>query len=465
MDPTEHTRTPAGHPRGGLTGPDLAAQLVQVARCVKGVVQGKSLTDLLGAVPTDLRPGVQALSFHVLRRWGRAQALVRRLAPRKPDALTDALLTSAVALMPDETGDGGGVDAPRYSAHTVVDQAVEAAKKSPDTRRQAGFINACLRRLRRDAQDLAAGLDEDPQVRWNHPVWWVQRLRHDHPAHWQAILQANDRPGPMTLRVNRRRQSRGAYLERLRDVGMEATPVGEDGLVLQQPQPVHRLPGFEQGACSVQDAAAQLAAPLLLAGMSPRRPDGGRWRVLDACAAPGGKTAHLLEMADLDLLALDMDPVRCERIGENLRRLGLSADLRAVDASDTAAWWDGRPFDAILLDAPCSASGIVRRHPDVRWLRRDADIGQLAGIQRQLLDALWPLLAPGGRLLYATCSVFRQEGEAQAAAFLSRHSDACRQPSAGHLLPGLTGGTADMADNVPGGYDGFFYARFDKQIG
>lgn len=463
MDPKERTRTPTGHDRNGMTGPGLAVQLVQVARCVRGVTQGKSLTDLLGAVPADLRPGVQALSFHVLRRWGWAQAMARRLAPRKPDALTDALLISALALMPVATGDGGSTDAPRYSAHTVVDQAVEAAKKAPETRRQAGFINACLRRLRREVQDLEAGLVDEPQARWNHPVWWVQRLRRDHPGHWQTILQANDRPGPMTLRVNRRLQSRDAYQDRLRDLGMEATPVGEDGLVLHQPQPVQRLPGFELGCCSVQDAAAQLAAPLLLAGMPPRSPDGERWRVLDACAAPGGKTAHLLEMADLDLLALDMDPVRCERIGDNLRRLGLSADLRAMDASDTATWWDGRPFDAILLDAPCSASGIVRRHPDVRWLRREADIGQLAGIQRQLLDALWPLLAPGGRLLYATCSVFRQEGEAQAAAFLSRHSDACRQPSAGHLLPGLTGGTADMADNVPGGYDGFFYARFDKR--
>ncbi|MFP5466153.1 MAG: 16S rRNA (cytosine(967)-C(5))-methyltransferase RsmB [Gammaproteobacteria bacterium] len=463
MASAEHSPPSTGRAPGGPAGPSLAVQLVQVARCVKGVGQGQSLTDLLTAVPAELRPGVQALSFHVLRRWGRARALVRRLALRKPEPATDALLTAAVALMPEGAGATPEKDAPRYSAHTVVDQAVEAAKKSPDTRRQAGFINACLRRLLREAPALAAGLEDDVQARWNHPAWWVQRLRRDHPDHWQAILDANDRPGPMTLRINRRQVSRDAYREQLLETGLQTDPVGEDGLVLQQPQPVHRLPGFDQGLCSVQDAAAQLAAPLLLEGMAPCRPDGKPWRVLDACAAPGGKTAHLLERADLDLLALDLDPVRCARIGENLRRLGLSASVRAADAAQTATWWDGRLFDAILLDAPCSASGIVRRHPDVRWLRRETDVGQLAETQRRLLDALWPLLAPGGHLLYATCSVFRDEGERQASAFLSRHKDALHRPSAGHLLPGRAVVAADMIDNVPGGYDGFFYARFDKR--
>lgn len=462
MVSADHLPPSPDRARAGPVGPSLAVQLVQVARCVKGVSQGQSLTDLLTAVPVELRPGVQALSFHVLRRWGRAHALVRRLAPRKPDPATDALLTTAVALMPDVAKGLGETDAPHYSAHTVVDQAVEAAKKSQDTRRQAGFINACLRRLLREAAALVAGLDEDVQARWNHPAWWVQRVRRDYPGHWQAILEASQRPGPMTLRINRRQVGQDDYRERLLKAGFEAEPVGEDGLVLRHPQPVHGLPGFDQGSCSVQDAAAQLAAPLLLEGMAPRRPDGRPWRVLDACAAPGGKTAHLLERADLDLLALDMDPVRCARIDDTLRRLGLSADVRAADASRTADWWDGRYFDAILLDAPCSASGIVRRHPDVRWLRRETDIVRLATIQRQLLDALWPLLAPGGRLLYATCSVFRDEGEGQATAFLSRHSDARRRPSAGHLLPGDAGGGADMAHNVPGGYDGFYYARFDK---
>ena len=221
---------------------------------------------------------------------------------------------------------------------------------------------------------------------------------------------------------------------------------------------MERLPGFAQGLCSVQDGAAQLAAGLLL--------DGRDWapgaRVLDACAAPGGKTAHLLERADLEVLALDVDARRCDRIHDNLGRLGLRAQVKAADAGEPAAWWDGRPFDAILLDAPCTASGIVRRHPDVRWLRRASDVEQLAAIQRRLLDTLWPLLKPGGRLLYCTCSVFKAEGQDQVAAFLRRHTDARHIPVVGHLLPGIAVSDGEFNDNASGGYDGFYYARLDK---
>lgn len=448
------------------SAPALAAQLELVARCARGVVsQGKSLTDLLAQVPPATRPGVQSLVFHVLRRWGRAQALVRRLAPRRPEAATEALLTVAVALMVDQLSGVPEAGSPHYDVHTLVNQTVEAAKRAQTTRRHAPFINACLRRLLRDSASLQDGLEQDLQARWNHPAWWVQRLRRDHPQHWSEILQANNRAGPMTLRVNRRRISRGSYGEALQREGWTASPVGDDGWVLDRPQPVDRLPGFGDGLCSVQDAAAQLAAPMLLDGMTARRPDGARWRVLDACAAPGGKTAHLLECADLDLLALDVDPVRCERISQTLARLGLVAQVRAADAARPDDWWDGRRFDAILLDAPCSASGIVRRHPDVRWLRREDDVLRLAQIQRQLLETLWALLVPGGRLLYVTCSVFRAEGEDQILAFLSRHSDARRQPSVGHLLPSSTSAGPDFADNVPGGYDGFYYARLDKDAG
>jgi 16S rRNA (cytosine967-C5)-methyltransferase len=236
--------------------------------------------------------------------------------------------------------------------------------------------------------------------------------------------------------------------------------LGEDGLVLTAPHPVERLPGFAQGLCSVQDGAAQLAAGLLL--------DGRVWtpddRLLDACAAPGGKTAHLLERADLDLLALDVDPRRCERVHDNLRRLGLKAQVNAADAGLPGTWTDGRLFDAILLDAPCTASGIVRRHPDVRWLRRASDVDQLAALQRRLLDTLWPLLKPGGRLLYCTCSVFRAEGQDQVAAFLERHTDTVAIPSVGHLRPGTVVVDREFNDNESGGYDGFFYARFDKAL-
>lgn len=416
------------------------------------VEQGRSLSDVLPQVAAVLRPGVQALTFQTLRQLGAARALGRQLVQRAPAPPVLALLHTALAvLLGDEQGG-------HYQPHTVVDQAVEAAKQSRATRMQAGFLNACLRRFLREREALCAGLDSDLVARWNHPLWWIQRLQRDHPDHWQAILRANNQPGPMALRINRRRADRASYHLALQAAGMAATPVGDDGLVLAAPQPVERLPGFARGHCSVQDAAAQMAAGLLL--------DGREWspsdRVLDACAAPGGKTAHLLERADLDLLALDVDPRRCERIHDNLRRLGLLAEVQCADAAQTAGWWDGRAFDAILLDAPCTASGIVRRHPDVRWLRRATDVDQLVAIQRQLLEALWPLLKPGGRLVYGTCSVFKAEGSDQVAAFLGRHTDAVLQPSPGHLLPGTVTPEGEFHDNVPGGYDGFFYACIVK---
>jgi 16S rRNA (cytosine967-C5)-methyltransferase len=274
----------------------------------------------------------------------------------------------------------------------------------------------------------------------------------------------------MVLRVNLRHGSVAAYLLRLADAGLRAQPVtdpafGGQALVLEQACPVQALPGFAEGDVSVQDLSAQRAAPLLLGGsgpgmLPPLRPGA---RVLDACAAPGGKTAQLLELADLDLLALDTDPQRLQRVQQTLDRLRLPAagskvQLQTADARDTASWWDGRPFDAILLDAPCTASGIVRRHPDVRWLRRPGDVAALAAIQRALLDALWPLLAPGGRLLYATCSLFPAEGAHQIDAFLQRH--AAQQPRLAAASPGHLLGVPDnpgMSEAGPAG-DGFFYA-------
>ena len=263
----------------------------------------------------------------------------------------------------------------------------------------------------------------------------------------------------MTLRVHAARTSAAAYVERLASLGIAARAPGApapQAVVLDKPVPVSALPGFAEGLVSVQDAAAQLAAPLVVgAGL----PAGAR--VLDACAAPGGKTAHLLELQpDLRLTALDADAQRLARVQENLQRLGQAATLKAADARQTAAWWDGQPFDAILLDAPCSASGIVRRHPDVRWLRRPDDITALAQVQAELLDALWPLLAPGGRLVYATCSVFRAEGQAQLDAFLQRQADA-----KSHAVPGFTGHLLPLADNDPPmapPLDGFFYALLTR---
>ena len=270
----------------------------------------------------------------------------------------------------------------------------------------------------------------------------------------------------MTLRVNARRSSAAAYVERLAAQGLaarrlDAPAYGGQAIVLDTPCPVTALPGFADGDVSVQDAAAQRAAPLLLGDGAV--PAGAR--VLDACAAPGGKTAHLLERADLDLLALDSDPLRLQRVQETLNRLKLSATLKAADARDTARWWDGRPFDAILLDAPCTASGIVRRHPDVRWLRRPDDAAALARVQADLLAALWPLLKPGGRFVYATCSLFKAEGQQQIDAFLQRQGPAQARldpASPGHLLP-LADNSGQTGSAPPAGLeDGFFYALLHK---
>ncbi|OIQ68499.1 ribosomal RNA small subunit methyltransferase B [mine drainage metagenome] len=234
--------------------------------------------------------------------------------------------------------------------------------------------------------------------------------------------------------------------------------MGQFGVVLESACPVQRLPGFAQGWVSVQDSAAQLAAPLLLcaAGTTPA------WRVLDACAAPGGKTAHLLELADVAVTALDIDPLRCARIEQNLARLGLQAEVITADAAEVAAWWDGVPFDAILLDAPCSASGVVRRHPDIRWLRRHSDIAQLAALQQRLLQRLWPLLKRGGRLLYCTCSIFRAEGQQQIKSFLASNTAAALLPSPGHLLAAGEAQAATSVDNLACDHDGFYYALLEK---
>jgi 16S rRNA (cytosine967-C5)-methyltransferase len=345
-----------------------------------------------------------------------------------------------------------------YDAFTLVNQTVEAAKKMPSIKAQAPFINACLRRFLRERETLVTQTERDPVARWNHPKWWIERLQSDWPNDWQAILHANNQRAPMTLRVNTRRTTRAQYMAALQAAGLSATPVVENGLQLTQSVAVHRLPGFGDGLASVQDAAAQLAAPLLLGPQAQV----GTPRVLDACSAPGGKTAHLLEWADAEVTALDSDASRCERVHQTLFRLGLNARVLAHDAADVPAWWDGVPFDAILLDAPCSGAGIVRRHPDIRWLRRDTDIAQLVAVQARLLDALWPLLKPGGRLLYATCSVFKAEGIDQINAFLARNTQVKIGPSPGHLLPGIATTDASSIDNLLGDHDGFFYALLEK---
>ncbi len=481
----------------------LARLLELTADAVQAVRSGRSLTDVLAQAPAAARPAVQALSFHVLRWLGSATELRALLAPKTPPPNVDALLVSALALL------WPGEPLP-YAEHTLVDQAVSAARLRVPA--AAAFINAVLRRFLRERDALVAAVGRSPLGAYNHPLWWIERLRHDWPADWQALLAAANQRPPMTLRINQRRCSGASYQQRLAALGRASKllhpsaaegSAEAQGLVLEAPCPVHQLPGFAEGEFSVQDAAAQRAAPLLLAGLKAQGAEQALPRVLDACAAPGGKTAHLLELARLDLLALDSDPSRLVRVGEGLRRLQLlptpavppafavagapgavalegaaggppadadgpgasCVEVRVGDARQPRDWWDGRPFDAILLDAPCTASGIVRRHPDVRWLRRADDVAALVRIQAQMLDALWPLLAPGGRLLYATCSVFKAEGQHQIDAFLQRLGPGAARldPAApGHLLTSRDNATSGLSGRDPTGHDGFFYALLHK---
>jgi 16S rRNA (cytosine967-C5)-methyltransferase len=429
----------------------LATLLAHAADAVAAVRAGQSLNDALARCPAPARPGTQALAFHALRWLGAAEVVRRRLAAKAPPAEVDALLLTALALL-WPPGD------PPYAEHTLVDQAVAAATRRVP--RSAGFVNAVLRRFGREREVVVAAALADPLARFNHPAWWLDRLRADWPELWPAIADADNVHPPMTLRVNVRRTTAAEYVAALTAEGIDAHALGGAAIGLVSPVPVTRLPGFVAGLVSVQDANAQRAAPLLLA-----RPLAPGARVLDACAAPGGKTAHLLELAELDLLAIDRDPSRLARVDQTLARLGLRAETRVADAGTPAAWWDGRRFDAILLDAPCSASGIVRRHPDVRWLRRAGDLPALAATQARLLDALWPLLAPGGRLLYVTCSVFRSEGSAQIDAFLQRAGDAAlaaSPPSPGQLLPLPDNDETPPSPRFSGAADGFFLALLEK---
>ena len=429
----------------------LWRQLQGAASLLLAVRDGQSMTAALLDVDAALRPGVQALGFHALRWLGRAEALRQQLAKRPPPPEADALLCVALALAWNEK------DSP-YSPFVLVDQAVEAAKRSEATTHQASFINGCLRRFLRERDALVAKTDANPQAVWNHPQWWIDRVRKDHPEQWQTILRANNAKAPLVLRINLRKTTLAQYIQALAAIDIEAIQVGEQGVILAHAVSVPSLPGYAEGHFSVQDAAAQLAAPLLLNAL----PVGGRLNILDACAAPGGKTAHLLELGDHAVTALDIDARRCERIAQNLERLDLQARILVGDAAYPKPWWDGQLFDGILLDAPCTASGIVRRHPDVRWLRRPTDIAQLADIQAQLLQTLWLLLKPGGAMVYCTCSVFRAEGDYQLQTFLAHHTDARLMPSPGHLLPQISVRGAVIPDNLMREHDGFYYALLQK---
>lgn len=429
----------------------LWQQLLATATVVVDVRTGTSGTAAIEKIRPGLRAGVQALAFHVWRNLGRAEALRDQLVKRLPPPFSDALLCIGLALA-WRTSDTS------YDAFTLVNQTVEAAKRNPTSKGQAGFLNACLRRFLRERDTLVARTDANPVARWNHPAWWIEQIQHDHPLHWQDILSAANQHAPLTLRINLRKTNAQDYQSMLDAVGIETSTSTQETITLNRAVPVQRIPGFEQGLVSVQDAAAQMAAPLLLAGL--QQPN---MRILDACAAPGGKTGHLLELGNGTVTALEIDAKRTEKIIQNLTRLGLRAQVLTADASRPQDWWDGKLFDAVLLDAPCTASGIVRRHPDVRWLRRPSDLTHLAEVQARMLHALWRVLHPGGRLLYCTCSVFLAEGSNQVHAFLDRMPDAILQPSPGHLLPHGGLGQENMSDNQIHNHDGFYYALLQKR--
>lgn len=409
----------------------LAFSLLQAARIDAAVFAGQSLADgLLGRVDSVARPAVQDLVYGSLRAYGRGDFFLNRLLA-KPLADEEIRALLLVAIYRLETRPD--------AEHTVVDQAVVAAGELAEGRFR-GLVNGVLRNFLRQRETLSAALADDAVARAQHPDWWLANLQVAYPQDWPAIVAAGNEPPPMALRVNLRRCSRDVYQARLAAAGIPATPVGEAGLALAKPLPVERLPDFAEGLVSVQDPGAQLAADLL-------DPAAGS-RVLDACAAPGGKTAHLLERADLDLLALDLKPSRCRRISENLERLGLVAEVRSADCAKVNAWWDGRPFDAVLADVPCTASGVVRRNPDAKWLRREADIASFAAAQSRILDALWQVVGTGGKLLYVTCSVFPAENGEQIDAFLARQPLARRRHQE-QLLPTVE-------------HDGFFYCLLEK---
>jgi 16S rRNA (cytosine967-C5)-methyltransferase len=417
----------------------LSESLAAAAAVVARVAAGRSLAAEFERAAeeggAERRAALMDLSYGTLRRYGRVQAIVRALSRRgAPDPLVEALLWCALYAL----------EAGRHPAYTVVDQAVRAC----DILRRAGakgYANALLRARLRGAGGLEARLAADPVARHQHPRWWLERVRAAYPRDWERILETGNMHPPMCLRVNVRRASPAAYRERLSASGIGVRPLAGAALLLERPMAAQRLPGFAEGDVSVQDAGAQRAAALL--DLAPGQ------RVLDACAAPGGKSAHILECADVSLTALDRDLARANTLARALARLGLAADVRAADCCAPETWWDGRAFDRVLADVPCTASGVARRHPDMKWLRREADIGAFAARQARILGALWRLVVAGGKLLYVTCSVFPEENEARVAEFLARTPGARR-------LGLADGGPAQL---LPGPeHDGFFFALLKK---
>ena len=424
----------------------LSEAITIAAQALGEVTSGRSLTEVLDELEAHERPIVQSLSFDALRKWVRSHELIKQFIPKAPPPEVDHLLSVAIALFLQEERDGN-----QYATHTIVDEAVKACGEYDKTMYAKGLVNAVLRKVSSAvrAPEGETRYPPDPIPMFT-PPWWRANLKRNHPKSWQAILFAQAKRAPLILRVNQRHQTREQYQALLDEVGIASSPINEvagipltAALVLDRPVPVGELPGFYSGSVSVQDAGAQLAALLL----APKDGD----LVLDACAAPGGKTAHLLELANCKMTALELDGERIGKIGGNLDRLGLHSEQVKILRGDASkiGWWDGILFDKILLDAPCSASGIVSRHPDIPFLRREADIKSLQQRQRAILSQAWKMLKSEGLLLYVTCSIFPEEGEEQALWFAAEHSNAVRLDAPGQILPTEVN-------------DGFYYALFKK---
>ncbi|HEX6993295.1 MAG TPA: 16S rRNA (cytosine(967)-C(5))-methyltransferase RsmB [Gammaproteobacteria bacterium] len=432
-------------PRRRRQAPDPGAAVrAAAARAVAAVVRGATLDDALSAAPAPAGRDaalLRSLAYGACRWHHRLEWLAAELLDR-PVASPELAALVRIGLLQ--------LSAMRIPDHAAVSATVDAAR-AVGAPRAKGLVNAVLRRYLRERERLERAMADVPRARYSHPDWLIETVRAEHPGRWREILDANNAPPPMWLRVNARRGSRDAYLARLADAGIAVVEHGretwpDDAILLAEPVPMARLPGYAEGDVSVQDAGAQRVVERL--GLEPGQ------RVLDACAAPGGKAAHMLERCDLgELVAVDRDPARLDTARAMLARLGLAATLVHGDAASPADWWDGKPFDRVLIDAPCSALGVIRRHPDIKLLRTPDDLERAAALQASLLDALWPLLAPGGRLVYVTCTIVPRENGAQIDRFLSRHPDAV---AAADFPPEQTlPGEADR--------DGFYYACIDKQ--
>lgn len=407
------------------------------------LVQGRNLNQLLDEnlkTKSNWKPAergaIRDLSYGTLRYYGQLRAILRLLLnkPIEDKRVENLLLITLYQLLYS-----------RATQHTVVNQAVECAGVLQP--RLGGLVNAVLRNFIRRQAELVEYVQADQEAKYNYPSWWIKELSRQYHEQANAILAVGNGHPPMTLRVNRHWGTVDAYLTLLVEHDMAATIITTDAIKLEKPVNVDRLPGFSAGWVSVQDAGAQHASRLLDVK------DG--MRVLDACAAPGGKTTHILELANVDLSALDIDANRLDRVRENLHRLDMQANLSVGNAAKPNAWWNGNKFDRILADVPCSASGVVRRHPDIKWLRRLEDIAGFAVQQKEIIQSLWPLLNSGGKLLYATCSLFKQENEMVIANFLDTHNDACRIEIS---IPNCVNG--QLLPNAQ--HDGFFYALLQK---